>query len=113
MHELSIACGLVKTAVNEAERHGASRVVSIELVLGALTGVEPEALSFCFPMAAAGTTCAGAELKIEIEAAKGRCGRCDATSEVRDLMSPCPHCGGWPLGLEGGREMRVRALEVT
>jgi len=113
MHELSIACGLVKTAVDEATRHGASRVVGLDLVLGALTGVEPDALTFCFPAAAAGTLCDGAELHIEIEPARGRCPDCAATSDVRELMSPCPKCGAWPLGLEGGREMKLRSVEVT
>lgn len=113
MHELSIACGLVQTAVDEAARHGAARVVELDLVLGALTGVEPDALAFCFPVAAAGTLCEGAELKIEIASARGRCASCDATSEVSSLMSGCPKCGAWPLGLEGGREMRLRSVEVT
>jgi hydrogenase nickel incorporation protein HypA/HybF len=113
VHELSIACGLVRTAVGEATRHGAARVLELDLVVGALTGVEPDALAFCFPMAAAGTLCEGAELKIEIEPARGHCTSCDATSEVSSLMSPCPRCGAWPLGLEGGREMKLRSVEVT
>jgi hydrogenase nickel incorporation protein HypA/HybF len=113
MHELSIACGLVRTASDEAARHGASHVVSLDVVIGGLCGVEPDALSFCFPAAASGTACEGAELRIEVEPAKGRCAQCATESDVRDLMSPCPHCGAWPLALEGGREMRLRALEVT
>ncbi len=113
MHELSIAQDLVQAAVDEVGRHGGSRVVSVELVIGALVGVEPEALTFCFPVAAAGTVCDGAELRIEIEPATGHCSNCTTTSEVRELMSPCPQCGAWPLGLTGGREMRLRALEVT
>jgi hydrogenase nickel incorporation protein HypA/HybF len=113
MHELSLAQSLIQASIDEAARHGASRVVSVDLVIGALAGVEPEALSFCFPVAAAGTVCDGAELRIEIEPATGRCASCTSTSEVRDLMSSCPQCGAWPLGLTGGREMRLRALEVT
>jgi hydrogenase nickel incorporation protein HypA/HybF len=113
VHELSIACELVKSAAAEATRHGAARVVGVDLVLGALTGVEPDALAFCFPVAAAGTPCDGAELRIEIEPAKGRCADCAATSEINSLMSPCPRCGAWPIGLEGGREMRLRSVEVT
>ena len=96
----------------QALRHGASRVVKVDLVIGALAGIEPDALTFCFPAAAAGTACEGAELSIEIELARGRCSRCAQTSDVRDLMSPCPACGAWPLGIEGGREMRLRSLEV-
>lgn len=113
MHELSIACGLVQSAVSEAARHGATRVTSLDLVLGALTGVEPAALTFCFPAAAAGTVCDGAELRIEVEPARGWCNHCNTCSDVRELMSPCPRCGAWPMDLEGGREMRLRSLEVT
>ena len=113
MHELSIACGIVRAAADEAARHGAARVVKLDVVVGALSGVEPGALEFCFPAAAAGTVCEGAELAIEVEPATGRCDQCATTSEVRDFMSPCPNCGAWPLGLEGGRAMTLRALEVS
>jgi hydrogenase nickel incorporation protein HypA/HybF len=113
VHELSIATSLVETAVRNAEVAGARTVVSLELKLGALAGVEPEALSFCFPVAARGTICEGAELKLEIVPASGTCAACGALSEVRDLLEPCPACGAWPLAVEGGREMRLESLEVT
>jgi hydrogenase nickel incorporation protein HypA/HybF len=112
MHELSIACSLVKAAIHEAERHGVTRVVKVDVVLGALSGVEMEALMFCFPAVARGTVCEGAGLRVEVEPAQGHCGVCGSNSEVNDLMSPCPDCGAWPIGIEGGREMRLRALEV-
>jgi len=113
VHELSIATGLVEITIDEATRHGATHVVGVDLVLGALTGVEPDALEFCFPVAAAGTLCDGARLRIEIEPARGWCPACAATSEVRELMSACPQCGEWPLNLEGGRDMRLRSVDVT
>ena len=112
MHELSIACSLVKAAVEEATRHGVARVVRVDVVLGALSGVEMDALLFCFPAVAKGTVCEGAGLEVEIEPGKGHCGVCGSTCEVLDFMSSCPQCGTWPIGIEGGREMRLRALEV-
>ena len=112
MHELSIACSLVKAAVEEATRHGVTHVVKVDVVLGALSGVEMDALMFCFPAVAKGTVCEGARLDVEIEAARGHCGGCGSMSEVLDFMSSCPQCGAWPIGIEGGREMRLRALEV-
>jgi hydrogenase nickel incorporation protein HypA/HybF len=113
MHELSIATSLVETAARCAEANGASRVTGLNVRLGALSGVEPEALSFCFPIAARETPCEGAELKLEIVPAAGTCGKCGARTEVRDLLAPCPACGEWPLGVEGGREMQLTSLEVT
>jgi hydrogenase nickel incorporation protein HypA/HybF len=77
LHELSIACSLVKTAVDEAARHGVTHVVKMDVVLGALAGVELEALRFCFPAVAQGTVCEGAVLDIE------DCGRDRSLSHLR------------------------------
>lgn len=109
---MSIAMSLVDTACREAERHGAKAVRSVSLVLGTLCGVEPEALTFCFPIAARQTPCEGAELKISMAAARGTCGKCASRSEISDPLAPCPACGDWPLAIEGGREMRLDSLEV-
>lgn len=113
MHELSIATAVVETAVRHARSNGASGVARVDLLLGSLAGVEPDALSFCFPIAARRTLCEGAELHITIVPATGRCGRCRATTEVTDLLAPCPSCGEWPLAVEGGRQMQLQSLEVT
>lgn len=113
MHELSIATSLVETAVRSAEQAGACSVTRLHLRLGALAGVEPESLEFCFPVVAKGTICEGAELRLEIVPARGCCAGCGGRSEVRDLLAPCPACGGWPLSVEGGREMELDSLEVT
>lgn len=112
VHELSIACSLVKAAVLEAERHCIKRVVRIDVVLGALAGVEMDALLFCFPAVARGTVCEGASLDIHIEPASGRCERCGTVTPVEDMMDRCSSCDDWPLGVSGGRDMRLRALEV-
>lgn len=113
MHELSIAHSLVETAVAEARRHGAARVARVELALGSLSGVEPEALAFCFPLAAQGTLCQDAVLDVQRVPAEGRCPACMHQHPVEDLMSSCPGCGHWPLEVTGGREMTLRSLEVT
>jgi len=113
VHELSIATSLVETAARNAEAAGARSVVSLDLKVGALAGVEPDALSFCFPVAARGTICEGAELRLEVGPGSGTCAACGGKTEVRDLLAPCPACGAWPLAVEGGREMRLESLEVT
>lgn len=112
MHELSIAHRLVEAAAAEATRRGARRVQRLELVLGALAGVEPEALRFCFPMACHGTVCEGARLEIQHVTATGSCEACGTAHPVEDVMDECPACGHWPLSIAGGREMMLKALEL-
>ena len=113
MHELSIATSLVETAARSAAANGADRVLKVNVRIGTLSGVEPESLSFCFPIVARETVCDGAELHLEIVPGSGTCPKCEAKSEVHDLLAPCPGCGDWPLRVEGGREMQLESLEVA
>jgi hydrogenase nickel incorporation protein HypA/HybF len=113
MHELAIAQSLVEVGAREARSAGAARVERIDLRLGSLAGVDAEALSFCFSVAARGTPCEQADLRIATMPAAGCCPACGATCEVHDLMHQCPECGGWPLDVKGGREMVIASLEVT
>jgi hydrogenase nickel incorporation protein HypA/HybF len=112
VHELAIAHSLVRAAVEQAGVHGADRVLGLDLVLGALSGVEPDALAFCFPIAARETPCEGAELRMTVVPAMGRCDACGGRSPVARMMDPCPTCGGWPLEVEGGSEMTLHSVEI-
>ena len=61
MHELSVCNALISQVEAIAREHGAGRVESITLQLGALSGVEPPLLERAYPLAAAGTLADGAE----------------------------------------------------
>lgn len=113
MHELGIAQSLIDAIARETRAAGAARVARAHVRVGALAGVDPEALSCCFPIAARGTPCDGAELCIVVAPADGCCPTCGARCAVHDPMDPCPGCGGWPLHLEGGRELTLASLEVV
>jgi hydrogenase nickel incorporation protein HypA/HybF len=113
MHELSIAFNLVELAAAAARRAGATRITAIYLRLGALAGVVPEALQFSFPLAAADTLAAGADLVIELVPVQVFCPTCAA---LRDLEAPfilqCPECGAPTPHLIQGRELELRAVEI-
>jgi len=109
MHELSIATGVVEIC----EQHAAGRrVLAVSLEIGALSGVVPEALEFCFEAATHGTLLEGARLDIARIAATGFCAACGTVAAISALFDPCPQCGGFPLELRSGEEMRVKDLEV-
>jgi hydrogenase nickel incorporation protein HypA/HybF len=61
MHELGITRNIVSIVGQAA--HG-RRVVRITLEVGALAGVEPRAIAFCFDVVARGTAAEGAVLEI-------------------------------------------------
>ena len=55
---------VVERACAVARAEKAARVTEINVVCGAMSGVVPEALTFCFDVCVAGTAAAGAALRI-------------------------------------------------
>ncbi|MBA2558429.1 MAG: hydrogenase maturation nickel metallochaperone HypA [Propionibacteriales bacterium] len=108
MHELAIAESVVSTVL---ERAG-GRVTFVRLRVGCLSGVVPDALMFCFELAAAGTTLEGAALEIEEQAGRARCRDCDSDFAMRDAFLLCD-CGSADVELLSGRELQVTSVEVA
>jgi hydrogenase nickel incorporation protein HypA/HybF len=65
MHEAKLCLGLLALAEGQATAAGAERILVVELAIGELAGVAPEALAAAFPLCAAGTRAEGAELRLE------------------------------------------------
>ncbi|HXC93138.1 MAG TPA: hydrogenase maturation nickel metallochaperone HypA [Geobacteraceae bacterium] len=109
MHELSIIQGVVELC----EQHSGGRpVLAVTLQIGALSGVVPDALEFCFEAVTKGSLLEGARLEIERIEATGYCSDCGIVSRIDTYFDPCPSCGALSLTLRTGEEMRVKDLEV-
>ncbi|MFF2198242.1 hydrogenase maturation nickel metallochaperone HypA [Streptomyces sp. NPDC058157] len=109
MHEMSIAMAVVDQ-VAEAAPAGAARSVSrVELEIGELAGVVPDALAFSFELACTATPLEDAELVTHHVPARARCARC--TGEWAVGMPPdltCPRCAkATAVELLSGRELRI------
>jgi hydrogenase nickel incorporation protein HypA/HybF len=112
MHELSLCMELIRVIEDQARRQPFHRVRTVRLAVGALAGIEIEALHFGFTVAAQDTLAEGAVLEIEQPPGQAACLDCGAEVEVRDREEPCPRCGGYFLRVRGGTELRVVELEV-
>jgi hydrogenase nickel incorporation protein HypA/HybF len=109
MHELSIA----EAIVDVAERHAEGRTVArVDVRVGYLRQVVPDALSFAFTLLASGTELEGAELHITHVPAGGRCRACGRESAFEELPLACAHCESLDVELTTGEELCVEALEV-
>jgi hydrogenase nickel incorporation protein HypA/HybF len=88
MHELSLAEAIVDVAV----RHAAGRPVSkVEVSVGHLRQVVPEALEFAFGLVAQGTALDGV---------------------MDGFPLCCAACGGLEMDVLSGEELSVDALEI-
>lgn len=112
MHELSIAQALIEQVRDATAEQKPLRVVSIRVVVGTLSGVDPDALRLAFPLAAEETALAGAELEIDLITAAVRCARCGQRSTPEPPFAYCVACGHHEVTIEAGRELYIASAEI-
>jgi hydrogenase nickel incorporation protein HypA/HybF len=108
VHELAVTESLVDAIV---ERVPNGRVVRVRLDIGRLSGVEPDAVRFCFDVCARGTTLEGAVLELCPIPATAVCRTCGDRLELDDGVPLCG-CGSADVELISGTELRIREVEV-
>ncbi|MGA8211544.1 MAG: hydrogenase maturation nickel metallochaperone HypA [Nocardioidaceae bacterium] len=109
MHELAIAESVVSSVL---ERTGERHVSVVRLRVGRLAGVVPDALTFCFELAAAGTALEGSVLEVATEAGRAHCRSCEDDFDVDGPFLLCD-CGSADVALLSGRELSVVSVEVA
>ena len=109
MHELALAEAVVAIAEEHARGR---RVARVELEIGRLRQVVPDALAFSFELVAQGTSVEGAELAIEEVPARVLCRGCGADSVVDAFPLACAGCGALAVDVVDGEQFHVVALEV-
>lgn len=113
MHEMSIAESMVGQLEAIAATEGAGRILAITVHVGALSGVDPEALLSAFPLAAEDTIADGAQLRIQSVSATVHCDQCNADSEPPDVFPVCGHCGSTEVSITGGYDLTIVRVEFT
>jgi hydrogenase nickel incorporation protein HypA/HybF len=113
VHEMSICQGLINQVERIAQEQGASRVDTIVLSIGPLSGVEPQLLSRAFDIARLGTVAKDAELEIETGPVVVECRMCGASGEAQVNRLLCPSCGDWQVNLKQGDELLLQRLEIS
>ena len=65
MHEVSIMQNTLDIAISQAQQQGATKIDSLTLKIGKLSGVIPEALEFAFEVLIRDTIAEDAQLEIK------------------------------------------------
>ncbi len=110
MHEYSIVSALIDQVEAQARRAGATKVASLTVKLGEISGVDGGLLATAFETFRERGVCAGAELHIEPVPAHWSCRRCGASAEL-DKPLRCLRCD-LPLELKTGDEIILSHLEL-
>jgi hydrogenase nickel incorporation protein HypA/HybF len=109
MHELSIAQSVASVALRHANGR---RVSKVELKVGALRQVVPDALTFAWQMVTVETELEGSELAIVEVAAVGECRDCGARTQQAWFPFKCGACGALDVDVVAGEELSVESLEL-
>lgn len=112
MHEMSLAEGIIQLLEDQAKAQDFSRVKQVWLSIGALAGVEVEALDFCLEVVSRDSLAAGAQFHYIRQPGEGWCLACSQPVTVSARFDACPLCGKHQVQVTGGDEMRVSELEV-
>lgn len=113
MHELGIVYHIIRDVENVARANGVSRVSSVTLLLGEVSGVVPDLLLDAWRWAADKKPIAqGAELIVEPVEAVTHCEACGRNYATVEHGKTCPHCGSGETYLLKGREVMIKQIEA-
>jgi len=112
MHEMSIAINIVDIAVDTARKSSAKKINEIVVDIGRLAGIIPDSLLFCYDSACKDTIAEGSQLKLNIIQAKAVCDSCGHEFDADSPVPLCPKCENLVLQVSGGRELKIKSINV-
>ena len=110
MHELSVAKEIIAIVEDEMAQRKLRRIDTVSVRIGALTGVNAEALTFGFIASVAETLLEGAQLVIEEVPVICRCCACGKRFETEGFVFICPACGSIDTEVVQGEELDIDHL---
>ena len=113
MHELGIVSHIIRTLEDVAEENSLSRIRSVTLEVGEVSGIVNEQLLDCWDYFRQKTVLVkDAELKLDIIPAVTYCTACSRTYETVRYGRTCPHCGSGETYLLEGNTCSIKEIEA-
>ncbi len=114
MHEISLVQGLFQQLADLATQNKMTRVVSVTMEIGPLSGVVVDSFKFGFDiLSKEDDLIRGAELIINTTAVTYRCSKCNSTQQsTGEKPDCCPECNEIFLFAEGGDELILQKVEM-
>jgi len=110
MHEASIVESLIDLVRQNVP--DPSLVRRVDVCVGLLSGVSPDAMRFYFDLMRDDALNPRAELVVSLEPLQARCESCGASHSLNEALWICPACGAGSLALLNGDELHLRSVEV-
>lgn len=122
MHEVSVVTGIVDAVIDELSKYDVERVNAVTVLVGDLTSLGEEQMTFAYDIVTQGTILEGSTLIVERVPVEVSCAACGYAGPVRMLTDPdyeshsipilaCPECGG-AVRVERGMECAVKCMDI-
>jgi hydrogenase nickel incorporation protein HypA/HybF len=115
MHELPVTKSILGIVLRHAQTQGVTRVLAIDLAIGALSDLEAEWIQEYFDRLAKGTVAEGAALRVHRSPVTFRCDGCQSEFTAgRDELETacCPECGSRDASIVSGTAYTVESMEA-
>ncbi len=110
MHEMSIATSLLDEVLAALSGHDGARVDLVELEVGSLRLIVPEAMDLAWRSLTVGTPAAGSALKITEIEPFARCRVCGCEYRPELISFLCPKCGKADVDILSGNDIILKSL---
>jgi hydrogenase nickel incorporation protein HypA/HybF len=112
MHELAVMGYLLESVEERARLAGASKVLTINLVVGERSGFVDDSLLFYFDLLTPDTVAEGARLHVRRTPMRFHCAACDHDYAPVGVDFDCPTCGVVGQVRDDGTQMLIESIEI-
>ncbi len=112
MHELAVTESILQIATKHAEEANAKIVTDIYLVIGKLSSIVDDSVTFYWEMISKNTLCEGSTIHFQRKPAIMICLACNHTFELPGELIACPNCGSYQLKVQSGEEFWLESIEI-
>lgn len=110
MHELGIVIQIVKQMEAYMEEHKISKIETLVLQVGELSGVYPKYLEDVYPIAVEESKLAETKLELEITPGIGACKSCGFSYHLMMNDNICPKCAGTDYEILTGKDFLIKEV---
>jgi len=110
VHELNIVAHIVKTVEDFAIDNRLTKIDTLVLQIGELSGVIPRYIEACYPAVVEGTSLQETKLKIEIVPGNAFCKECNKVFNLLQNDFACPDCGRNDWEILCGKELMIKEV---
>ncbi len=111
MHEMSVAQNLIDVVISQMKEHGLSNIEKINLKIGEMSGIQFDALVFCFDIIKKDTPLSKTVLQAEFVKALFECRRCGKKYRPEAFDYRCPVCKDVVGRVIEGERMTIDSIE--